>query len=100
MCSKKKIKGGGETKSLHAVIFLEVPGGFTVCLVPMEPDGGTATCISHTTNKFNRIDSSFRSIMIRSRTSPCEMDSLLSPFTGLAGPTAETDSNSGYLLVV
>lgn len=95
MCSKKKIKGGGDKVSGcsdfpgRARRFHSMLGAY-----------GTATCISHTTNKFDRIDSSFRSIMIRSRTSPCEMDSLLSPFTGLAGPTAETDSNSGYLLVV
>lgn len=96
-CALKKTKG---KTSLWVVVLLEAQGGFTACSVPVEPDEGTATYISHNTNKYDRNDNIFRSIVICVKTSPCEMDSLLSPFTGLAGTTAEIDFNSGDWRVV
>lgn len=99
--------------SQDVVIFLEAQEDFKVFSLLMEPDDDIATDIAYNSNKFNRDADIIRSVVICVRTSPCEMDILLSPLfirkwvlrdipevTGLAGTPAEIDSDPGCLMLV
>lgn len=64
--------------SPDVVIFLEAQEDFTVFSLLMEPDD-IATDMAYNSNKDNRDADIIRSVVICVRTSPREMDILLSP---------------------